>query len=383
MWSQISGKCLFFVSALMPRNRKKLVFGSYKNLFTDNSKYLFLEYSKRPAIKAIWITGDANLVASLRSQGLAAHKRWSLTGCWHALTAGVYCYSTYIGDINQWLGKGALRVNLWHGTPIKEIEFDISSGPLCDLYQQPAARWQSWRFHQQHLRPDLMLAPSEQVAACFLTAFRLQPEQVLLSGNPRTDFYRRESQQSLPSLPTSCEGRRLIMYAPSWRDKQPGNPYITALKLDQLSNWLAATDTTLLIRLHPNERHLASDFTDYPHIIDISQREDVYDLLPQLALLISDYSSLYIDALLFDVPLVFYRFDQAFYQQECRKTYHYADNLQDAGPVVNTFDQLIIELDRGDCFKSGYYQHGRDAQKSLFWAAPLPYSFDVLEQHLA
>ncbi|MEZ9822082.1 CDP-glycerol glycerophosphotransferase family protein [Shewanella sp. 10N.286.45.A1] len=48
----------------------------------------------------------------------------------------------------------------------------------------------------------------------------------------------------------------------------------------------------------------------YPNIINISAMEDVYGLLDCVDLLISDYSSLFIDVLPLNVPINFYRFDK-------------------------------------------------------------------------
>ncbi|UXM80849.1 CDP-glycerol glycerophosphotransferase family protein [Shewanella seohaensis] len=113
-------KCIFALSWLVPRNANKAVLGCYKNRFADNSKYLFLHWQQTHFMQTIWISGDKALIHALRQQGYTAHSRWSLLGIYHALTAKYYVYNSYIGDINQWLAAGAIRINLWHGSPLKK-----------------------------------------------------------------------------------------------------------------------------------------------------------------------------------------------------------------------------------------------------------------------
>lgn len=382
MWRNILGKLIYFLSGLMPRQSNKAVFGCYRDLFTDNSKYLFLHYSAAPRVRAIWISGDEALVERLTQEGHEAYHRGSLLGRWHALTAGVYCYSSYVGDINQWLCRGAFLVNLWHGSPLKEIEFDISNGPLAERYRRTQPGMRAWRHHQLYLKPDLMLAPSFRVADCFRSAFRLPENRVCIGGYPRTDFADSPEMASNPPLPAFCNGRRRILYAPSWRDGADGNPYLAAMDWPRLSDWMVDNDCVLLVRLHPNEREMARDLAKYPFIVDISGREDIYDLLPDLSLVITDYSSLYIDGLLFDVPVLFYRFDHAWYASDCRKSYSYSRNLPEAGRVVTDFDALLTELQLGYCFDRNQNRQGRAAQRNQFWEPGLPRAFEVIDRQL-
>lgn len=125
----------------------------------------------------IWISGDASLVNALRKKGFIAYERWSLEGVYHALTARFYIYNSYIGDVNQWFASGSIKINLWHGSPLKRIEFDIDHGPLAHKYQSNSywqKTWHSLLYHQEYVRPQLMLSPSPLVDRLFCSAFRLQ-----------------------------------------------------------------------------------------------------------------------------------------------------------------------------------------------------------------
>ncbi|MEL4430654.1 CDP-glycerol glycerophosphotransferase family protein [Shewanella mangrovisoli] len=357
-------KCIFTLSWLVPRNANKAVLGCYKNRFADNSKYLFLHWQQTHFMQTIWISGDKALIHTLKQQGYTAHSRWSLLGIYHALTAKYYVYNSYIGDINQWLAAGAVRINLWHGSPLKKIEFDITTGPLAPKYQSRSL-WhvglQALHYHQEYVRPSLMLSPSPLVGESFQRAFRLKEDSLLTSTNPRTDYYLRypEQRQTLPLKEDGTVYRRVILYAPSWRDAlwqsnqhsiphlamdNADSPYQAAFDWQTLSQHLVDTDTLLLLRLHPNERHYAAQFCAYPNVLDISDWDDVYGILHRVDLLITDYSSLFIDVLPLEIPVLFYRFDHEQYLNQSRDCYDIGQDPLSIGQVAYQFDHLLTLL---------------------------------------
>lgn len=359
-------KCIFTLSWLVPRNANKAVLGCYKNRFADNSKYLFLHWQQTHFMQTIWISGDKALIHTLRQQGYTAHSRWSLQGIFHALTAKYYVYNSYIGDINQWLAAGAIRINLWHGSPLKKIEFDITTGPLATKYQTRSL-WQGGlqvlRYHQEYVRPSLMLSPSPLVGESFQRAFRLKENSLLASTNPRTDYYLRypEQRQTLPLKADATAYRRVILYAPSWRDAlwqnsqkltphltrgNSDSPYQAAFDWQTLSQHLVDTDSLLLLRLHPNERHYAAQFCAYPNVLDISDWDDVYGILHRVDLLITDYSSLFIDVLPLEIPVLFYRFDHELYLNQSRDCYDIGQDPLSIGQVAYQFDDLLALLQK-------------------------------------
>ncbi|GGI67241.1 CDP-glycerol glycerophosphotransferase family protein [Shewanella gelidii] len=364
----IIGKCLYQLAKLSPRNKHKAVFGCHHNLFSDNSKYLFLHWSQSQFIRAIWISGNHRLVEQLRLSGHEAYVRWSLQGVFHSLTAKYVCYSSYVGDVNQYLTGGTFKINLWHGSPLKQIEHDIEHGTLASTYRPIGIvnRFMTELFHhQEYVRPDLMLSPSPLVDALFSSAFRISHEQILRSGYPRTDYFAdAQASYAIPKVKPLhspaiklADYQRVVLYAPSFRDNisTDENPYVNVIDWLNLSHELVASNTLLLIRCHPNERHLAEALAQQPNIIDISHREDVYDLLPYLDLLITDYSSLYIDALQFQVPLAFFQFDKDSYLTKSRAQYEYAEHMRLPGIEIHNSEAFIHIAAKG--------RHGRFGER--------------------
>jgi CDP-glycerol glycerophosphotransferase len=379
---------VYYVSVIAIRSRTKAVFGCYKNKFSDNSKYLYLHWRETMSIRAIWISGDKTLVTRLQSQGKEAYHRWSLLGIYHCLTSYYYVYSAYVGDINQWLCKGAYKVNLWHGSPLKEIEYDISNGPLALDYQRPLSIKRKLINHQIYIQPDLMLAPSKLVGSLFMSAFNIAEDALIYCGNPRTDYYAKYPIMPNKNLADSLsvlmqQAGKVILYAPTWRDEETdGTLFSEYIRLPELNAYLKRTNSILLLRFHPNQVSNNPNLEQFDRIIDISDRDDVYDILPHLDLMISDYSSLYIDALKFDIPILFYTYDEPFYLKQCRKTYAYADKLRPVGLKVRSFRALLDALESSECYAPTYFKQERAEQKQLYWKLGGNTSFEAIENKL-
>ena len=184
---------------------------------------------------------------------------------------------------------------------------------------------------------------------------------MILSGNPRTDYYPRyqqtlqQKQSLIDELKQVHQVKQVLLYAPSWRDNltlatpslKEGsnlNPYLQAIDFAKLSSNLVKNEQLLLLRLHPNEASLANEIQAHPNIINISDWQDTYEIINDVDLLITDYSSLYIDMLQTKADIVFFQFDQQEYQADSRQCYPYADDLPMAGDVLTDYQQLVEYL---------------------------------------
>ncbi|WP_394146949.1 CDP-glycerol glycerophosphotransferase family protein [Shewanella atlantica] len=412
LMAAILRKIIYHCSGFCPR-MNKAVLGSYKNQFSDNAKYLCLHWQQTRFIRAIWIGGDKNLIKQLRQQGVEAYHRRSLKGLYHCLTARYYFYNTYVGDINQYAAKGAIKVNLWHGSPLKKIEFDIETGPLAHMYHASGALGKlhnTLKFHQQHISPDIMMSPSPVIDSLFSSAFRVTPQQVIRSGNPRTDYYRRypKQKQSLKSI-FSAQYDRVILYVPTCHDVEPitcrnsahnekeADPmshYNKGFDWPRLSKQLQQKNQLFLIRFHPNEAHLGKQLARYPNILDISSWQDVYGILHEVDLLITDQSSLFIDLLLHRVPILFYRFNRAEQSTQLRETYDYAECLPLVGRIctdsnsssnsaIHSFPALLKRLNQDNCFNiDKETEKEYQLLRQIYWQSEDNDAFSTIENEI-
>lgn len=333
----IAGRLIGFLARLVPRSPKIWVFGAPANSFGENSKHLFIEASAQvPEICAVWLSGDARLVEHLQRLGFCAHLRRSLSGLWIAARAGYHFTSSYASDSNEYLTRGAVLVSLWHGIPLKRIEFDIQQGPLRALFHQPTA----WQRHiaQAYLfrRPDYLLSTSPWVSSELLApAFRVPTVQCLDLGYPRDDVLaadesaamehiRRYSTQPAIALADEVRSRGgdFCLYLPTWRDHEPNFMTHVAAHLQVLNAALAQRDVLLVIKLHINTPAPAiTGIGALSHLRLLPSTEDIYPWLRLAARLITDYSSVAYDYLLLDRPLVIFAPDESAYVSNSRSFY--------------------------------------------------------------
>ena len=327
---------LFLIYCLVyffPRNKKNWVFGSGVGMnFSDNAKYLFLYCSSLSEINSYWITRNRVLLKSLRSEGLNAYYKYSAKGLWLSLSSKVYVYDSRTGSINHWTSAGALKVNLWHGSPLKTIDRDISV--KHNAFYIGNHTWGPKRYLVRMMMPewfvvaDLMIATSEKVKGYFNSAFGSKKIQV--TGYPRNDIIVNPSlytkhlefeQNIIDSISTD----KTILYAPTFRDTNRFDRK-TPIEWGRLNDLLKKNDTTFLIKLHRHDYSMAMK-EKCSHIRVLDNESDMYPLFSKVDLLITDYSSIFFDFLLTDKPVLFYPYDKDDYLTKDRSMYDEYDTV--------------------------------------------------------
>ncbi|MCI0619616.1 CDP-glycerol glycerophosphotransferase family protein [Candidatus Wolfebacteria bacterium] len=328
----VTARPLFWLSHLMPRNLRLWVFVGWhgkegKEVFADNTKYLFLHTAhKHPNIKAVWLARDGNLAEELRKRGYRSYYHQSFRGIWCALRAGMTCIDAYLQPKNfRWSGRTIL-VQLLHGKGMKKGGYAAA----------PPRRY------------DYIFCPSPFVRDMLPQQF-VGSASVVVTGYPRNDVLfgdvpGSELHVSLSTKTLLADHRfaRRILYAPTFRRGEEGIGLEKLLDLERMSRWLVRHDYLLVLSLHPKYTDQARGIaSDNIHFLEDS---DIYPLLPAFDALITDYSSLFSDFLLFDRPIVFYSYDLEEYSIKEGLTHSY--DLITPGEKVRTSRTLIDALDR-------------------------------------
>jgi len=378
---------LYFLLKLFPRANNIWCFSSYRDSFVDNSKYLFHYVSKtHPEISCYWLTDDLQLLSEMKSKGYNVVKRKSWQGAYVICRAKYVFFSAYVSEVNFWLTSGAKLVNLWHGLPLKKIEFDIDSGFLADKYSEKMTKT---RLRNQLFNPsayrqfDVMFAPSEKMQEIFSSAFRVPTKKLVNCGSPRTDqFFTPEHFEGMSEYPnwvneTIASSRKVFIYMPTFRDV--GGEFFSSKNFDfeQLQQTMESLDGEFWIKAHPAAVSENIDISHLSRIKMLPSNIDMYPLLQSSHALITDYSSIYIDYLLLDKPIYFYCFDLEHYLTTCRSMYfEYQETTP--GLKAKSFDALLAGLnDSTDSFKLA-----RKNIKSLFWGNNYKHSCKILCEHI-
>ncbi len=361
---QIVSRCLQFIfygfSFLIPRDKNTWVFGSF-GTYNDNSRYLF-EYviQEHKDIRAIWISSDDQSLL-LASRHGEAYQRNSFKGLYYALRAKVYVYAAYTRDICWYASGGAYKVNLWHGIPLKKIEFDIRTPPLVNVFHN-ANLVAHFKHPHAHIRHDLVLSPSQYVYEySFKSAFRLRSEaEIVISQYPRVTKI--EELAKTTSVNPDTQQGITFLYAPTWRDS--GGDFIVSsgIDFDALEQLLAIFDAKLVVKLHPATK-IACDLSHYQHILMANNKLDPCELMAQADCLITDYSSMYFDYMVLDRPIIFFAFDKDEYLKEREFYLEYDDNT----PGVKAFDfESLLCAMKNICIGDDNYNGLRQTLMSKF-----------------
>jgi CDP-glycerol glycerophosphotransferase (TagB/SpsB family) len=325
-----------WLAGLIPRNPNVWVFGSEGNKFSDNSKYLFIHVTEQhPEITAVWISGSSAVVEKIRAAGGAAYRRWSIGGVYYSIIAMHWFISYYVNDINHWFSRSAVVTNLWHGTPIKKIEFDIVDGHLASLYQAPTFLEQYVFKSHIFRKPDFVIGTSGRTNDIYSSSFRVGLDRCLPFGLPRLDILgtskavctgfikkwgRPETQECVEDFGKFA---KIFLYAPTFRDSNPNFLKDLAIDTQVLNRALQAGGALLALKLHPAiPQETIASYKNHSNIRILDSAEDVYPILPFCDHLITDYSSIFIDFLLLDRDISFFSFDIEEYTSKSRSLYY-------------------------------------------------------------
>jgi hypothetical protein len=85
-------------------------------------------------IDCIWISSDKTVLAELSLLGFTAFNTWSIKGLWYAMRASRFIYAFDSNDINFFCSSNSKLINLYHGIPLKKIEFNTTVGSSYRIY---------------------------------------------------------------------------------------------------------------------------------------------------------------------------------------------------------------------------------------------------------
>lgn len=356
-WGQLFLLPLYWLSFLYPRNKRIWLFGStFGKRFADNPKYLYLymsQHKNKHKIRPIWISHDREIVKLLNKHGYEAYYCHSFQGILMALRGKVYLFDNYSKDINFWQSGTALKINLWHGIPLKKIQADN----VFDNFRNPKNKWEKFKNFPRNLSDEkpshYILATSSFLRPIFSSAFNTR--NVLISGYPRNDVLiankrgckfiknlltleeRREVSYIKKLLKTDCD--KMALYMPTFRESEM--KFFDVIDIDSFQKFLESNNILFCVKLHPKSK-LRKRFSEInsKNIFIIEADTDPYVFLGLSDMLITDYSSIYFDYLLLDRPIVFFNYDLEEYLNNSRKIYFDYDTFT---PGEKVKDQCGLE----------------------------------------
>ncbi len=326
---------LYGISKLIQKDENIWIFGSwFGEKYADNSKYLFEYVNKHhPEIRAVWLTNNTETHELLKSKKYEVYKTYSLNGYLCSAKAKFSFVCTDFSDVNKFI-PAKIIINLWHGNPLKKVVYD-------DTITLHLEKYKFKRFIVKKIFPfinrpehfNYIIASSLTESLNLSSAFKIDITKVLVTGLPRNDVFKHNNSKKI----------KKIIYMPTHRNE--GEMDITSLfinDIELINNYLKKFDIELYIKLHFYHMQNMNliEYSNVKLLQDDDINQDIYSVMNNFDLLITDYSSIYFDYLLTDRPIIFSAFDYEEYIQNDRELY-YDYNEVTPGPKCKNWNEIL------------------------------------------
>ncbi|MCR5522300.1 MAG: CDP-glycerol glycerophosphotransferase family protein [Clostridia bacterium] len=228
-----------------------------------------------------------------------------------------------------------------------------------------------------HRMYDCATVSSDEIVKYYAEGFGVSDSHILPTGIPRTDIfcdkeYAENIKNGFFTRYPKLKGKKIIMFAPTFRGAGQKSAYYPLSVFDPNRFYEAIGDEyAVIIKLHPfcTERfEIEKKYSDY--IIDLSDEDELNDLLFVTDLLITDYSSAVFEASLLNIPMLFYPYD--LYQYISERDFYCEYESFVPGRIAFTFDEVCESVVKGDYeeekiepFRHKFFTHldGKSSQR--------------------
>ncbi|MEZ9576832.1 MULTISPECIES: CDP-glycerol glycerophosphotransferase family protein [unclassified Vibrio] len=323
------------IGFFIPIYKRRIIFNSGFNLeFNDNSKYLFFHFLKyNPEFEIKFVINDRikrhKLIKSYGEHFISSNSLKSIFYILQSKTWVTSSLETPIGGF--FLAKRRNIFHLGHGAPLKNIGL--------------SEKYNNWKkiiyYHILKGNFSYFISTSDVFSTNWSKCIDLSKANVLVSGQARND-----TTIKLAESGKSFSNHRSVLYAPTWRPFSETEIFPFEDKdLALLNEHLIVLGVVIYVRLHPNF-NLQNDngYKNFSNIEILSRNtvNDINEVLGLFDLVITDYSSIYIDFLLTRKPVLFLPYDYEQYKHTIGFSIDYHDNTP--GPKPQNQVEFIYEL---------------------------------------
>ena len=311
--------------------------------YSDSPKYLYeyLQRTRGDKYKYIWVVNHES--EELKQSG--KHKVCKMNSLRYMYYLSRCGYRIFNVRQPVWSKKrpGVVFLETWHGTPLKKLAMDLEDSYAANPHIKTV-------FYTQGKEWNHLISANPFSTEVFARAFGYDKEKILEYGYPRNDIlYAPDKDQIAADVKKEFgipEGKRVILYAPTWRDDQAYKPgayqFTLALDLDRMRKEFG-DNSVVLLRTH----YYIADMLDMSgyegFVFNGSQYEDVSRLYLASDILITDYSSVFFDYANLRRPILFFAYDYDAYADEIRGLYINMEK-ELPGPILRTNDELVQAL---------------------------------------
>ena len=325
-----------FASLFCKRDKKLIVFcAMHCDTFISNSKHLFLYFLKNePDYTVKFVINDDEKRAALISQ---YGDHFIDTRTKEGKKIAIHAATWVVSWLDLPLGGLFLRfrryvIHLGHGILLKGLGFTEKDGRFIKkLY-----------YFLNRSNITCSLATSEFMSHLVAKSMGTSVKRTVICGQPYTDALFKE-----PVKVSIIDKNQFnILYAPTWRQHADVKLFpFEDFNKKELEEFLEKNNIHIFVRFHPAyEESIPADILEMKNISLFSAKEytEVMDYINNFDALITDYSSIYIDYMPLERPLLFLPYDL---EEEEKATGFVMDYMENTpGPKPSTQKDFITEL---------------------------------------
>lgn len=286
-----------FIGLFIRNNPKQVLFQSLigRN-YGDSPRILFEAMKRDPFFKGytyIWAFDDPE---KFEVEGAKKIKLTSLSYFLTALQSGIWVANVNIERGLMFKPKKTIFLNTGHGA-----QFKLDGNA------------QKNRNDYDYSDVDMFCAFSEFDREIIIRDYKVRREATVKCGIPRDDELYEVTEEKISMLRRKFgipQGKKVILYAPTWRDSADGGSSYAIAPPMNLEKWRRelGDEYVLLFRTHHlTTKLMGVKFDDF--VIDGSQEQNVNNALCVADILITDYSSIAFDYAILERPIVAFAYD--------------------------------------------------------------------------
>ena len=311
---------------------KLILFSTFNGKsYSDSPKaiYLYLlNNDKYKEYKFVWTFKEPENYKFLRENKNTSIVKQGTKEYEKCMQKAKYWIFNYRVADHQYPKKNQIYVQCWHGTPLKKLGYDLENTENV-LNSKKEIRF---KYKTDAKKINYFLSPSKFATEKFISAWNLKEikkeDCIIEEGYPRNDFLYNYTKQDVSEIKEKLNindiKKKVILYAPTWRDNQHqsgvGYTYKTEIDFEKLQKELGQ-DYIILFRAHylvANE----FNFKKYKGFLyDVSKVDDINELYIVSDMLITDYSSVFFDYANLKKPIIYYMYDLKKYENDIRGFY--------------------------------------------------------------
>ncbi|SPD72239.1 putative CDP-glycerol:poly(Glycerophosphate) glycerophosphotransferase [uncultured Desulfobacterium sp.] len=305
---------------LLPLKKNLVLFiGKNNGSFFDNVKYLYLYLHRlnRKDIKYYFFTEKQSVYNMLKCHNLPVLFHPTLRSIYALACSNIIisCNMAWIKNYKYHLSVRAKKIQLWHGVPLKKIGMLVNDS--LKKHNSLLARIDN-AIRGKNCIHDLFLSTSDYFTVNIFSK-AMRAKRFIELGYPRNSIFFKGQLDKLDFLDADVQslekitefqkkGFKCVCYAPTWDDPMGNAIQSGYLDLKRLSKFAQEHKILFVFKFHPSI-NCKNEFGLLSNIIYYNSSKDIQPLLRVTDILVTDYSSVYMDYLLLNRPIIFFPYN--------------------------------------------------------------------------